>query len=148
MKTNFQTLLIGLLMTAFGCKSQHYTSDNLPTQQLVFGDGGGFTGASTEYILLENGQIFKRYSLDNSMLEMGTVKKRQAKEMIKKVQALRLENMDIKQPGNLYYFLRYKNGDQEHQIIWGGESYQIDEKIATFYKDLTAMIKEVSAPKK
>lgn len=148
MKTNFQTLLFGLLITAFGCKSQHYTSENLPTHQLVFGDGGGFTGATTEYILLENGQVFKRYSLDKSTLEMGTVKKRLAKDMIKTAQALQLENLDIKQPGNLYYFLRYKNGDQEHQITWGSESYQIDEKIATFYKDLTAMIKEVSAPKK
>ncbi len=150
MKTNFQISLF--LMLAFSllasCKSQQYTAENLPEQQLVFGEGGGFTGAVTQYILLENGQIFKHYSMEASTVELGSVKKRTAKEMMKKVQAMQLDTMDVKQPGNMYYFLSYKTGEDEHRVTWGAASYQVDSQIESFYKELMQMSKNVKAPKK
>ena len=35
---------------------QKYTIDNLPNTQIHFGEGGGITGAITEYCLLKNKQ--------------------------------------------------------------------------------------------
>lgn len=150
MKTNFRISLFSLLAFSLlaSCKSQQYTAENLPEQQLLFGEGGGFTGAVTEYILLENGQIFKNYSLNDSTIELGHVKKRTAKDMMKKIQAMQLDTMDVKQPGNMYYFLSYKTSNKEHRVTWGAPAYQVDPQIEAFYKELMQMSKNAKAPKK
>ncbi len=150
MKTNFQPfLLAGLAIVVLaGCKSQQYTIDNLPAQQIVFGNGGGFTGAYTEFVLLENGQLFKKESMLPKTTELGTVKKRTAQKMLKKAISLHLEQMDINQPGNMYFYVQYKNDHQDAKCVWGNQEYRVDAKIESFYKELMQMTTAVVAPKK
>jgi len=137
MKSN---ALILLLLLA-GCNNKPYTPDQLPVLQLRFGDGGGFTGAVTEYMLLENGQLFYLNSMEKDTMEIGKLKKGEAKSLLREVEALQLEKMDVQEPGNQYYFLGMKTKDRSHQITWGSPNYTIDPTIEAVYKKLMASAK-------
>lgn len=149
MKTNF--LIVSLLSLAFcffTCKSQLYTADKLPEQQLLFGSGGGFSGEITEYILLENGQLFKKSSIKNTILEMGSIKKRDAKNLLKEVTSLQLDKNAVSKPGNMSYFVCLKNGSTEHRSTWGNPNYQADSTLEATYQKLMAAANTAQAPTK
>ncbi len=147
MKSNFPIylfLIIGLFFVA--CKSQRYSADKLPDQQVLFGSGGGFTGEVTEYILLDNGQLFKKSSLKNTMTEMGQIKQKEAKQLMKEVEKLNLEKTKVSEPGNMYYFVCIKNGDTEHKTTWGSATYEIDSTVQSLHKKLMTAAKDAPAP--
>lgn len=149
MKANFLIFsLLSLTLYFSACKSQVYSADQLPDQQLLFGSGGGFTGEVTEYILLENGQIFKKSSLKNSMTEIGHIKKRVAKKLLKEVAGLQLEKTAIRQPGNMSYFVCLKNGNTEYRSVWGSPNYQVDSTLEVVHKKLMAAANTAQAPTK
>ncbi|HMO41174.1 MAG TPA: hypothetical protein PKC76_18175 [Saprospiraceae bacterium] len=145
MKTNLypsQLLLLALLVLA-SCKSQRYTPAQMPDNQVIFGDGGGFTGAVTRYILLENGQLFKHYSLDDSMTDLGSISKREARAYFKEIENLQLAQKQISQPGNVYYFLEYRSGDQTARSTWGDVDYQLDPSVLEMHQKLLAQLRQM-----
>lgn len=147
MKSNFPIylfLIIGFFFIA--CKSQRYSADKLPDQQLLFGSGGGFTGDVTEYILLDNGQLFKKSSLKNTMTEMGQIKQKEAKQLMKEVEQLNLEKIKVSESGNMYYFVCMKNGDTEHKTTWGSATYEVDSTVQALHKKLMKAAGSAPAP--
>lgn len=143
------TLLFILAMSSWllSCKSQHYTKENLPDVQLIFGDGGGFTGATTEFMLLENGQLFKKYSLDQSTTEVGKIKKKEAKELFAEAEAMQFETMDINHPGNMYYFLGLKTETDEHRCTWGAQDYEVSDTLQQFRQKLLHLAQKLTTSK-
>ena len=49
--------------------------DNLPQTQIHFGEGGGITGAITEYCLLKNGQLFDKKHFTEEFKAFKKIKK-------------------------------------------------------------------------
>lgn len=141
-------IITSLLIAAFllGCNNKHYTPDQLPGEHLSFGDGGGFTGAVTEYILLENGQLYRFNSMEKDTVEIGKLKKKETKSLLMEVKALNLDKINIQEPGNMYYFISMKNGDKIYKITWGSATYTIDPKIEAFYKKLMNTVKKSDKP--
>ncbi len=122
-----------------GCKT--YKPDSLPSKQLVFGSGGGMTGAVKEYILLENGQLFTRNSLTDKTEELSKVSKKEAKALYKEYEAS-IKELAHDEPGNLYYFLNMKSDStKEHKLIWSGQGGAPDAA-KTFYDALTKLVKK------
>jgi len=130
-----------LVLSFFGCKSQQYTFEDLPEKQLVFGSGGGVTGAVDTYVLLENGQFFHTNSLTKKVKELESISKQEAQECFIKLEELSLSEMDFDHPGNMYYFLEDIQADQTHRVTWGSNDHEISEECKTFYKELRATIK-------
>lgn len=125
----------------FSCKSQQYTIDELPAEQLVFGNGGGITGEVSTYTLLENGQVFYNNSLTKEHTEMESLAKKVAKSSFKKLEALKLFEVNFDHPGNMYYFLEEIKGDSIHRVTWGSSEHEISEACKAFYKELRTTIK-------
>ena len=136
----FTILCLPLLFS--NCKTTKYTPEAFPEKQIIFGDGGGFSGVVTQFILLENGQFFKKTSLKEGHEELEPLKKKQAKEIYERLANLRLHKFDINHPGNLYYFLRTTDEELDHTITWGAGDYNLREDIMSFYKDLRALLKD------
>lgn len=130
-----------LILSFFGCKSQQYTFEDLPENQLVFGSGGGITGASDNYILLENGQLFHTNSLTKEVKELEPIPKKEAKKCFAKLEELSLSEMDFIHPGNRYYFLEEVKSDSIHKVIWGSHDNEISEDCVNFYNELKSHIK-------
>lgn len=131
-------ILIGVVFFLYNCKGTTYTIENLPAKRVIFGQGGGFTGAYVDFILLENGQIFKQNSLTKQMEELGSIKKKTAQQLFEKVKSVTMT--PIKEPGNMTYSLRYQTAEAEQAVTWGNPSYQVDSTIQEVYDALTTTI--------
>lgn len=121
-------------LTLVGCKT--YEVNELPDKQLIWGSGGGFTGAVNQYILLENGQLFFNDGLKNTKHEMTKQQKQVAKTLFSKCVDLDVEGMEMNEPGNLYYFICSKSDEKENTITWGAMDYKLDSTIQNFYQEL------------
>lgn len=123
------------------CKAQQYTLDNLPEKQLVFGKGGGITGAVDTYVLLENGQLFHSNSMTNEGNELEGAHKKEAKEYYAKMKLLELSKMEFNHPGNTYFFLEEIDTTGTHKVVWGSNDHQAPEACENFYQELKELIK-------
>ena len=130
-----------LLSIYTGCQAPHYTMENLPNRQLIFGQGGGITGEVKKFILLENGQLFTTSSLTKEQKELPPLSAKQGKEIFGDLRDLSLNEIDFNHPGNLYYFLEEKNHEQHHRVTWGDPNHQVPKKISTFYHQLKTLQK-------
>ncbi|MBK8843045.1 MAG: hypothetical protein IPO33_09470, partial [Saprospiraceae bacterium] len=54
------TILLLIIFTFFSCKSTLLPPDQYKQEQLIFGSGGGFSGAYNEYMLLDDGRLYER----------------------------------------------------------------------------------------
>lgn len=123
-----------------GCKT--YTPENLPDRHLHFGKGGGFTGMTTEYMLLPNGQLFIREGRAGSgeWKALEQVEKATATALYRTWENNELFKETVQQPGNLYYFITMKKDSLEYRQSWGANGYQPDAALKLFYQravDLT-----------
>lgn len=139
-------LAFGCLYFHVGCKTQRYSADQLPDQQLLFGSGGGFSGETTEYILLKNGQLFEKSLLKNIITELGDIPKPQVKLLFKAVKQLHLEKTTVNKPGNMSYFICLKDAKSEYRSTWGSPNYQIDSTLESTYQKLMNAVKDAQAP--
>lgn len=124
------------------CKHQpRFAADNLPTQQLHWGAGGGYVGKESAHILLNNGQIFKR-ELAGALVETAKVKSKKAAAIFKTAQALDFSNLEFNHPGNIYSFLEWQDGDVVHRIVWGDPNFPIDGNVKALYDRLNGLLKQ------
>ncbi|CAM3352983.1 hypothetical protein [Zobellia roscoffensis] len=135
-------LFYGLLfLTLLNCKSQHYTFDELPSKQLVFGYGGGMAGTVDSYTLLENGQLFHTNSLTQQTEELEPLSKKEVTACFLKFEELALSEADFNHPGSRYYFLEEVNQNIKHKVVWGSSDHKPDKAYLEFYNEMKNHIK-------
>lgn len=132
-------------MSIFSCKTTRYTADNLPPKQIVFGKGGGITGAITSYILLENGQVFLSEGLnDPKVTEYRKIGKRKARKLFEQCDSLMQDAPVVQSPGNVYHFMEFKGEAESGKMIWGNPDYQCPAAVEGMYKDLREKVIKTS----
>lgn len=134
-----------LLLTAvcglfFTCKSTRYKTDNLPQQQIRWGKGGGITGAETAWLLLENGQLFRKDGINGMWVEQKKAKAKKAKAFYERLTQLDLSTAETYKPGNMYHFVEIPDGKSglKRVAFDPGKTAQ-DAPFFTLYKDLTGL---------
>ncbi len=140
MKKTLPIIVFATLLFA-QCKVVKYTPNKLPSNQIIFGDGGGFADIETSYVLLENGQIFKQVGTEGRYQELKSINGKAAKVYFEKVASLQLYKMDIEKPGNLYYFLQEVNEAIDSRVTWGAGDYLPPQGIVATYKELHRLAK-------
>ncbi len=128
-----------------GCKIAKYTVDKLPSHQLIFGSGGGFSGLETTFILLENGQVFRQTGVDDVYEELKPIRRKKARDLFSKLSSLQLYKLDIENPGNMYYFLREVTDKLDSKVTWGAGDYLPPQALISLYKELSGLVKEKNA---
>ncbi|MBP7273380.1 MAG: hypothetical protein KA974_06040 [Saprospiraceae bacterium] len=117
---------ITLLLTTLSCNKKNYSPMNYEKMQVVFGNMGGFAGTTTEYTLLENGQLFKRYGqiLKDDYSTLPSIGKKDMKSILKVLKAAELTNISLNKPANFSYFIEIidKKKNIQHKVIWGNEA--------------------------
>ena len=121
----------------FSCASRKATPDTYEKRQLVFGSGGGVTGMVTTYYLLENGQLFKKGSMDSSYELVKKVPGKVRKAMFATMEQMKLSDMEINHPGNMYYFIQTNQEGGKGRVCWGEQGYKISDDVKSFYQSLT-----------
>jgi hypothetical protein len=130
---------------SLSCRPAKNFPSDLKWDQLHFGQGGGFSGLVTYYILLEDGRLFQRNLRDSTYSFKTTWPDKFVHQMFENYSSLHLDETDVYQPGDLYYFIEYHaKPDQVHRIVWGRPGFVPDENIVNFYNLLYRSTKSKS----
>lgn len=123
--------------------SSNKTKTNNSEMKYCVGRGGGFTGDFEEYILYENGKVYKRdfiYERDVFYKELSVL---DTEYFLNKIDELSLYGEDINKPGNMSYYLEIRQGNNTiNKIIWGAHSYYPPKKLEAFHKEFFEKLKQ------
>ncbi len=135
------SVLFAILLLAGNCKIVQYTPTDYPKEQISFGTGGGFSGIVTEYFLLRNGDFFKMTSIEEGFKKGNPVDERRTQQVFSNYYFLGIDDVEFNHPGSAYYFITYKHGENEHQVVWGDGAHAVDTRVKTFYRNLRQLVK-------
>lgn len=135
LKAIFSSILF-LSIISSSCNVVKYTPEKFPSNQIIWGTGGGFTGIEYTYTLLPNGQLFLRQGVGSPYIELKPMKKKEAKPFFEKVASLQLFKQDIDKPGNMYYFLQEVTEETDSKATWGAGDYIPPSGVVALYKEL------------
>ncbi|MAT55217.1 MAG: hypothetical protein CMN32_12105 [Saprospirales bacterium] len=127
------------VLAVSSCKVVKYTPEKFPSKQIIWEQGGGFTGVEVSYTLLPNGQLFKRTGVDGPYIELKPLKKKKATPFFEKMASLQLYKQDIEKPGNLYYFLQEVTEATDSRVVWGAGDFIPPAGFVKLYKELNAL---------
>lgn len=129
MKILYIIPLLGLL----SCSKKATILDEYKGDKIIFGNGGGFSGATTSIMLLENGEIYRVGSNENDFKLMGQLKKNVTKNQFMTYETMGLKKIDLNEPGNRYFFISKIVDGKEHKILWGKN--KLENNIPKLYYD-------------
>lgn len=143
-KDFLHAVVILIAISFLSCQAQKKAAhpDEWKGNALWFGSGGGFTGLSTTYCLLENGQLFEKAGgVNSSFKPLYNISRKQALDIFKNAASLPWPKQDINEPGNMYSEIAYGKTGAAVRLVWSGKNAAVDPKIASFHQQLFSLIK-------
>lgn len=141
MKTLFHLFLFSLILFLLpNCKRTLYTPQDASENHIRFGSGGGFTGATTTFTLMDNGQLFRHESLTDSISNLPGLKRKVYKALFKDLSQIDTSLLGAQQPGNRYYFLEWVQAEQLTRTTWGAADYQPPQEVKSIYEKLMEIV--------
>jgi hypothetical protein len=114
-------------------------------RQIAVGSGGGVTGYSTAYYLLDNGKLFGKRSRDTIFTFIGQQTAANTKRVFSVAEVkCKIKTTKFDNPGNLYKFVRWRKAKQEFIVTWGAVGKTVPANYPKFYDSFMAMIPAVS----
>ncbi len=138
MKYIFHIILF--LFLIFGaCSSQEGLTQYNDTQ-IIFGNGGGYSGQEMQYTLSNDGNITLYDNITKQTTEVQKLKKKQTKKVFDDIENMVQLTDNINNPGNMYYFIKQVKGNREHKIVWGGNNTKVPAEVQEFYNLLMSYV--------
>ena len=110
-------------------------------RQLILGSGGGVTGTSTSYYLLENGKLFGKRTRDTVYTFIGQQTATNTKRVFTTAEVnCKIKTTKFDNPGNLYKFAEWKKGKLNYKVTWGGVGKTVPANYPKFHDSFMAMI--------
>src|SRR5690606_3610412 len=139
----FSSIFLSCSSTKSSTDTKNTTKTNNSEMKYCVGRGGGFTGDFEEYILYENGKVYKRdfvYERDVFYKQLSAL---DTEYLLNKIDELSLYGEDINQPGNMSYYLEIRQGNNAiNKIIWGAHSYYPPKELEAFHKEFFEKLKQ------
>ncbi|MVM40631.1 FAD-binding oxidoreductase [Spirosoma sp. HMF3257] len=110
-------------------------------RQIIVGNGGGITGASTTYYLLENGKLFGRRNRDVAFTYIGQQTAANTKRVFRSVEVnCKIKMTRFDNPGNIYKFVQWRKGKLDYKVTWGAADKTVPANYPKVYDSFMAMI--------
>ena len=109
-------------MFFLSCKTPAYNLQDYTGARLILGNGGGFTGKYTEYILFENGQVFKNNMLNETVEDLGRIGKEETQQFFSNFEILGLSEIELHEPGNMNFYISVQRENTIHKLLWNSDS--------------------------
>ena len=107
------------------CKSIQYSSNALPKNRIEIGEGGGFTGNYTTYVILPNRQVFVKFDFETEYRSAPEIDKKSYRKIKNEVKRLNIPRNDTIIVGNMNRFIRVFERDTFYELYWSFESEMI-----------------------
>ncbi len=101
-----------------------------------FGKGGGFTNQTENYAINNRGIVFKE--IMEELVEINQVDYARIVEIDKKLCNIHLDSIDLKEVGNMTYFIEVFVGESSHKVTWKEPADNLNLK--EFYEILVATL--------
>lgn len=138
--SHLKTLTFSLFLLLAAC-AKKYSVTELPKNQLHFGNGGGFTGKVSDFLILENGQVFYKEPFGQDYLEIGKIKAKQAKVLYKQVADF--QSVIVNKPSNNYQYISLQKQDTTYRYIFSGGGLKQDSMtnaLLKLYEDMSILM--------
>ena len=132
-----------LLFYMVSCRSQQQFYQKYDGIKLAVGTSGGFTGEEKKFVLLDNGNLYKISSLSHDTVFVAKLENAKSKQIFNNYNVLGLGKMNISEPGNMNYFIEYKNGDISHKLLWSN-SLQKGSEVHLFYDFFMEIVRSLT----
>jgi hypothetical protein len=134
--TSFFHLVVISLMFFTSCKSLPQNTTTTVKRYAV-GQGGGFTGAYTEFSFSDDGKVYKRdfnYERDVFVKQLS---ESDLKYFLNQIMELGLATFELNVPGNMSKYIEIRDGEtSQNKIVWGANNYNPPQKIVDFHQEL------------
>ena len=138
-KWSLYSCLLGLTF----CKSVPFAPNQYEGNMLRFGKGGGMTGSVTEFIISDKNVLYRGEGmLDRSFNKVKSLPAGMFDQIVTNYKLLGLDELDINQPGDLYYFIEAHQDGKIRRLVWGDNRYSPPKNLELFYKILVEQTKE------
>lgn len=128
-----------LSVFTMSCATQKQSKN--PTTSFIeiqFGSSGGFTGKTSEYVIKQDGQVYK-ISDDNLNL-INLIENSEIENIKKQLSELDFENIQLNEKGNITYFIELHTSTYNNRIKWSDQTQ--NDSIKLFYKSLVKTLKK------
>ena len=132
MRNLYPILILAILLSA--CCSNKDLKE-FSKNQIIFGSGGGFTGATDLYALDYKGQLQKYNSLSKETIDLPAIPAKEAKGYFRSFLEHGFDTLEYSSPGNMTYFIGYKNDSTDKRINWGA-GQETPEGVQEYYNSL------------
>ena len=112
---------------------------NKADEQILFGNGGGFTGAEISYSLSLNGELNKIGIGKDKNTSLKMLHKKTTERIFEKAKALK--DYHYNTPDNMNCFIEIKSKELNEKYVWGINSTQIDSRVKQLYDELMSYTK-------
>lgn len=108
---------------------------------LIFGSGGGFTGATVRYIIPPDGTVTRiRTKMPQDTMVVKKLTNKELNSLQQEALQLRLHQMNFKFPGNMSYFIEYAGKDEKNTITWGDFKNPVPPDVQNYYNRAMVLI--------
>jgi hypothetical protein len=111
-------LCIGGLIA--GCKSKQKVQRDLSQVKITVGEGGGFTGFHTSYVIYGTGMVERYTTKDNKTEQVKSVPLDSVRVWVNRMDQINFTGIELDQPGNMSYYMELQEPSKTHSIRWGG----------------------------
>jgi len=103
------------------------------SEYLVFGKGGGLSGAVTQYRIQSNGKVYKGNGMvDILYAQKGKIGKSDAKKIYADLK--NIPDTSFHHPGNVYYFIQLPGDTSDIRVTWGDPAYKVPGALGELYQ--------------
>ena len=109
-------ILMICLIIVTSCSSPRKLLNSNSGDRIFFGNKGGFTNVSTDFVLFENGSICRLKS--DNVIKTGKITRDEVREIETSLEKMNFMSIKTNEPGNMTYYLSVIRGDSQNAVHW------------------------------
>lgn len=130
--------ILSLMCITAACSTSKINTSERELVEVRFGNYGGFSNNSMEYILLANGQVSK---IENNLQKsLFKIKNKEVQKISNQLKSIGFGKLKINDLGNLTYFIKVTTKDYENSVKWNDETQ--NNELKNTYKMLTEILQQ------
>ncbi len=130
-------IIICLIMTA-SCASPAKMLNSNKGDRIFFGNKGGFTNMSTDFVLFENGSICR---LENDkVIKTGKISREEVRAIASSLEEMKFMSIKTDEPGNMTYYVSVVRGDSQNVVQWS--DHDRNPQLKELYVRLMNLVRE------
>ena len=129
-----RTLVIIIFsVLTINCATQKQAKN--PTTSIIeikFGSSGGFSGMTNEYVIKQDGKVYKNTS--DTLHLINKMRNSEIESIEKQTVELNFEKLELNKKGNMTYFIELQTSTYKNRVMWSDQTQ--NDSIMLFYKTL------------